>query len=330
MYHQTIGRFVAVCLVVACASATHGQIAYVDGVRSGPELVVVQPDGTHERRFLIDADTGFLMPHPAWSPSGKEIALDLGGFDADIFSVEIDGGDTRNLTGHPAANWYPSWSPDGSRIAFASNRDGDWMIYVMNADGKRLRRVSDGMRPAWSPVGNRIAYSYGRNVNRTSKGLALLDVTTGKSNKIVPSLDGYDIYASWSADGERLAFTVFDVIERFPLHYYVVDANGRDRRRIMEGVISARTNDAWHAPKWSPDGAAFVITAGTNRDFNTNVFVMNEHGDILHQLTDNDNGKSSPDWYDPARQKRTRRWAIGQSATWGWLKRISTRIATAN
>ena len=81
---------------------------------------------------------------------------------AEIYTVGSDGRDLRRLTNNRAIDVSPSWSPDGSRIAFVSDRTGSPQIYVMNADGSDQRRLtfqgSYNTNPAWSPDGRWIAY----------------------------------------------------------------------------------------------------------------------------------------------------------------------------
>lgn len=74
----------------------------------------------------------------------------------EIYVMDADGTNQRRLTDHPAEDWRPAWSPDGTKIAFRAFRDGSWEIYVMDADGTNQRNLTDypawdGM-PAWSPV----------------------------------------------------------------------------------------------------------------------------------------------------------------------------------
>jgi len=85
---------------------------------------------------------------------------------SDVFTIYANGQGARNLTNNPADDIAPVFSPDGKSIAFASNRDGgQYRIYVMNADGTNVRRLTDGRNdhtPTWSPDGNWIAFTSAR------------------------------------------------------------------------------------------------------------------------------------------------------------------------
>jgi Tol biopolymer transport system component len=94
--------------------------------------------------------------------------------------ITFDGSGLTKITSDARANFYPSWSPDGSRLAFSSNRDGDWDIYVMNADGSRVRQLVDSPglddKPQWSPDGSRIGFATNRS---GSPELLAVDPETG-------------------------------------------------------------------------------------------------------------------------------------------------------
>ena len=84
----------------------------------------------------------------------------------DIYVINADGSGLKRLTDHPAVDVLTSWSPDGTQVAFYSNRDGD-DIYVVNVDGTELIRLTHhpatDISPRWSPDSNRIAFTSTRD-----------------------------------------------------------------------------------------------------------------------------------------------------------------------
>ena len=104
----------------------------------------------------VAAPGQFSVAGPRWSPDGSRVAFVAD----DILVVSLVNGAIANLTNHLGGS-SPAWSPDGATVAFTSNRDGLTELYVMNADGSSVRRLTDHIgfngRPAWSPDGSRIA-----------------------------------------------------------------------------------------------------------------------------------------------------------------------------
>jgi Tol biopolymer transport system component len=131
----------------------------------GGHIWVVNSDGTNEHAVSASLDGEV----PAWSPTGKEIAFqeweplppyDPVGTGFDIYAVHPDGTGLRNITAFTGSDTAPAWSPDGRRIAFAAERDGNGELYVTNADGTGATRLThddggpempfDG-GPSWDP-----------------------------------------------------------------------------------------------------------------------------------------------------------------------------------
>lgn len=99
------------------------------------EFFLVRPDGSGQHRLT---DNFLDDEQPAWSPDGSRIAISR---DRDIWALGSDGGALRRLTRGPADDGEPAWSPDGRRLVFSSDRGGGGALWIVEADGSRLRRV---------------------------------------------------------------------------------------------------------------------------------------------------------------------------------------------
>jgi len=245
---------------------------------------VVDTDGSQPSRVPIPGDA----IGGAWSPDGKRIAFtrQLGleviperkvpTPNIEIYTARADGTDVVRLTDQPGIDAHPTWSPDGRRIAFASDRGGsEWHIYVMDADGSNVIQLAEGQTPAWSPDGSHIAFT-GRG--DTSGAYVLLMDPDGAN--VVPLAPGYE--PAWSPDGTRIAFARRGI--------FTMRTDGTE---VVQVVGDSDTTPTPHTPAWSPDGTkiafACVIDAGE-------IFVVDTDGSHLIRLTDDTVNDAYPAW----------------------------------
>jgi hypothetical protein len=224
-------------------------------------------------------------PTPTPTPSGRIAftrALDGNG---EVYVMNADGTGQTNITNNPAWDGFPAWSPDGSKIAFHSNRN--WDIWIMNADGSGQTNLTnnpawDGF-PAWSPDGSKIAFESDRDGN--SEIYVMNADGSGQTNLTNNSADDFWSPA-WSPDGSRIAFTS-DRDGNWEI--YVMNADGTEQSNITNNPA-----DDW-GPAWSPDGSKIAFTSF--RDGNGEVYVMNADGTDQANLTNNPAGETwSPAW----------------------------------
>lgn len=115
-------------------------------------------DGSNVTRLTFNPS--FYCVSPTWSPNLTRIAYEHNG---EIYVMNSDGSRQTNLTNtsNPPADKWPSWSPDGTKIAFVSWRTDAHGIYVMDTDGSnetRLTSYGSDRHPSWSPDGSKIAF----------------------------------------------------------------------------------------------------------------------------------------------------------------------------
>jgi Tol biopolymer transport system component len=141
--------------------------------------------------------------HP--SPDGTSIALTTAGSQEDLYTLRSEGGELRQLTNDPFRDRGPQWSPDGSVIAFYSNRSGTYQMWTINPDGSGLRQLTDLADGAWyaywSPDGTRIASPTGKETCVITVGDAAVSSAECLPN---PSDDSWYGVRDWSPDGRWL------------------------------------------------------------------------------------------------------------------------------
>ena len=216
---------------------------------------------------------------PTISPDGKTVVyVAYSSGNADLYLQRVDGRNAINLTRDaPEDDIQPAFSPDGSQIAFRSERGGGG-IFLMGATGESVRRLTDsGFNPAWSPDGTEIVVAdegvqtpLSRNV---TSHLWAVDVATGAKQIVTPGgvdqqrWSGDAVQPSWSPHGHRIAYW-----GHRPGHHRdiwtipaVPDAGAKPGE--AEVLITDEAGVDWN-PVWSPDGASLYFSSDRNGTMN--------------------------------------------------------------
>jgi TolB protein len=244
------------------------KIAFSSNQSDNYEIWTMNADGSGRVKLTNRQGRNFL---PHWSPDGKQIAftgevlnVDLV-HDIEIFVVNSNGSGLAPLTGSArldpatgggqtaAALWngVPAWSPDGSKILFSSNRDGNPVtpvLYTMNPDGSGQQKFGrffevDGSEPDWSPANNKIVFVRGTAAKGdiwVMDGGSPFPLLTAK--KLTNNIDN-NRRPVWSPDGKQIAF-VSDAGNNEDIS--IMNADGSNVRRLT----SEKSTDNY--PAWRP------------------------------------------------------------------------------
>jgi TolB protein len=180
-------------------------------------------------------------------------------------------GNAVRLTDGKANDGWPTWSPDGRRIAFESDRGGNWDIWIINVDGSGLTNLTRSPEverfPAWSPDGKRLAFTSDRSGNWDVWGLNVEQTLQGPGNSQPRNLTknpSRERYAMWSPDGTKIAFnTNRDGNQEI----YVMNADGSNPVNVSKSPESIEG-----LADWSPDERRLVLYS--DRPGNKDLFVV--------------------------------------------------------
>ncbi|MBS1788170.1 MAG: serine/threonine-protein kinase [Acidobacteria bacterium] len=226
------------------------------GGKGVPEL----PDWKDSKFVEVTENQG-IKSHPAISPDGQWIVYaDKIKEHFDLFRQRVGGITVTNLTeGSLVDDWEPAVSPDGSQIAFRSERHGGG-IFLMGATGENVRLlIPEGHNPAWSPDGNEIAYStqFGGNIfNRVGVGsqIWIFNLKTNAKRHVAAGDDA--VQPNWSPNGLRLAY--WGLRKGAQRDIWTVAVAGGE----PVAVTDDKAQDG--SPIWAPDGRGLYYCSNRN------------------------------------------------------------------
>lgn len=223
-------------------------------------LYLMNADGSDQRRLssaLTDDQVG-----ARWSHDGQWILFHsnplVDGMPRfDLFKIRPDGSELTRLTDSPGNNFMGDWSPDGQRIVFVSQRDGNRELYVMDADGGNQTRLTDGgwenSLPRWSPNGQQIAFESNRS--GATYGVFVIDAPNGQnagasleSTVRLLTFPGYNYSTpDWVNDQWLYLSSDRDSTNLVNYEIYLLKADGSEILRVTDNVgIMDRF------PSWTP------------------------------------------------------------------------------
>jgi Periplasmic protease len=217
-----------------------------------------EPQNRLQRLTLTSQATQFAL-----SPDGKQVAFVVRG---EIFVVNVErGGEAKRITDHPYRDFDIDWSPDGRKLAFISERDGNREVYIVDVRTRELRRLTNTpdaaeSNPEWSPTGNYVAFVRGP----FGRQLCWVDVNTGEEKVVVegPFIGEF----AWSPDGRWICFNRRDPANNVT-DLYIVPWNGGE-------PVNVTRMPYWNGSiVWTKDGKNIVFRSNRT-DNNVDIYVL--------------------------------------------------------
>jgi len=272
-----------------------GVLVFYSDRDGNPEIYSMNVDGSGLTR--LTNDPGF-DDSPEISPDGRQIVFLTARHDPqprfpnlkyEIYTMDIDGGNLKRLTSSDAAEDHPSWSPDGSKILFDADYDGDgfYEIYSMDQDGAHVTRLtmneSNDQFADWSPDGSQISFSSDRNGNWD---IFVMDADGSNQQALTDDPD-WELFPAWSPDSSQIVFTGLVPNSR-NTDVFLMNADGTDFRQLTDSPGFDEN------PVFSPDGDQIAFQ--TQRDGNFEIYLMDQDGSGQHSLLVAPSDELWPSW----------------------------------
>jgi Tol biopolymer transport system component len=179
--------------------------------------------------------------------------------------IAFAAGPILQVTADGTSSVRPAWSPDGQRIAYQTSQDNAYRVYTMAADGSDRHLASQGpvddRHPAWSPDARTLAVDSGGDLKRE---ITLIDLTSGARTQVT-NLDAFASFPSFSPDGNRLSFYVY---QKGSLELWTVNRDGSQPVQLTQGLASETKSQctfACHGAAWSQDGSRLAYSDGDQK-----------------------------------------------------------------
>lgn len=220
----------------------------------------------------------------------------------DICLMRVGGTAITQITSDPADDIQPRFSPDGKQVVFASNRTGNWDIWLVDLERMRMTQLTrdrgDEIAPTWAPDGNSVGYS------RWSAARGVWEIwTVSVAQPGLRRFLAYGMFPDWSPDGTKIAFQRARRRGSRWFSVWVIDIVDGEARQAREVAYSETV--ACITPRWSPDGRLLVYcgvqsqyderTVGRSRD-RSDIWVIEAEGGLRRKLTGGGAPVFNPCW----------------------------------